>query len=415
MPDLEPGFDNSLIGLGIALAIGLLVGLQREWADEKPVGIRSSALIAIGGGVAALLYEPLGSWPIAAGLLAIGFILAGHHRASDNQGGITTLVAALVVYLVGAAAVAGYWIQAAVVGGSVTLLLHWKEPLHGWVDRLGADDFKVIARFILITLVILPVLPHRSYGPYDAFNPFETWLLVTLIVSINLAGYIALRVLGTRSGGWVAGVVGGMVSSTATTLSYAGLSRSVDRLAPLAALVILVASVVVYPRMMLEVSVVAPALLSAFVWPVVAFGVLMLGLAAIASLRMARKTTADLPERGNPAQIRMALSFAALYVGILFAIAAVRDLVGEDALFAVAFVSGLTDVDALTLSISQLHARGEVSADVAWRAIFLGSISNLLFKVAAAAILGSAALRRWILPLGSVALAAGTAIILFWP
>lgn len=415
MNELTPGIDASLIGLGLALALGLLVGLQREWADEKPVGIRSFALIALGGGLAALLLEQAGGWPIAAGLVALGIMLARHHSPSDDEGGITTLIAALVVFLIGAAAVAGYWIHVAVIGGTVTLLLHWKEPLHTWVDKLGADDFKIIARFVLITLVILPVLPNVAYGPYDAFNPFETWLLVTLIVSINLAGYVALRFVGAKAGGWIAGTVGGMVSSTATTLSYAGLSRSAGKLAPLAALVILVASIVVYPRMMVEVSVVSPALLGAIVWPIAAFATVMLALAAIVSWRMDRNAAADLPERGNPAQIRMALSFAALYVGILFAVAAVRDLVGEDALYAVAFLSGLTDVDALTLSVSQLHARGELSDDIAWRAIFLASISNLLFKVGAAAVLGSPSLARWILPTGGIALAAGAAVVLFWP
>lgn len=412
--ELEPGFDDRLIGLGIALAIGLLVGLQREWAEDKPVGIRSFALIGLTGGVAALLLEDVGGWPVAAGLVALGLILAKHH-ASDRPRGITTLVAALVVYVVGAAAVAGFWVHAAVLGGAVTLLLHWKEPMHGAIERLGREDVNVIARFVLITLVILPVLPDQAYGPYDAFNPFRTWLLVTLIVTINLAGFIALNFVGQRAGGWLAGLVGGLVSSTATTLSYAGMSRRTGRLGRLAALVILVASIVVYPRMLLEISVVSPGLLESIVWPAIAFGVVLLALAAIVSSRLGGETDSDLPERENPAQFRMALSFAALYVGILFVVGAARDLVGDDALYVVAFLSGLTDVDALTLSVSELRERGEVSADLAWRAIFLASIANLLFKVGAAAVIGAPALRRWILPTGAVALAAGAAIITFWP
>lgn len=414
MNELHPGYDERLIGLGIALAIGLLVGLQREWADDKPVGIRSFALIALVGGLSAMLMDKVGGWPIAAGLIALGLILA-RHQPTDHESGVTTLVAALVVYLIGAAAVAGFWIPAAVLGGTVTLLLYWKEPMHEWIDRIGSDDFRIIARFILITLVILPILPDKEFGPYDVFNPFETWLLVSLIVSINLAGYIALRVVGTRSGGWLAGTIGGLVSSTATTLSYAGLSRRIGKIGPLAALVILVASAVVYPRMMLEVSIVAPELLSTLVRPVLAFGAAMLVLAGIVSWRMDSSLASDLPERENPAQIRMALSFAALYVGILFAVAAVRDFVGEEALYLVAFLSGLTDVDALTLSVSQLFDRGEVPADTAWRAIFLASISNLLFKVGAAAALGSKSLRRWILPTGGAALAIGIAVVVFWP
>lgn len=199
MNEIQPGIDERLIGLGIALGIGLLIGLQREWAEEKPVGIRSFALIALAGALAALLLNKLGGWPVAAGLVALGLILAKHHERGEN-GGVTSLIAALVVFLLGAAAGAGFWLHSAVIGG-VVMLLHGKQPMHDWVERLGQDDFRVIGRFILITLVILPILPDRTYGPYDVFNPFKTWLLVTLIVSINLVGFISLRAGGTRAGG----------------------------------------------------------------------------------------------------------------------------------------------------------------------------------------------------------------------
>lgn len=177
----------------------------------------------------------------------------------------------------------------------------------------------------------------------------------------------------------------------------------------------MLASIVVYPRMMLEVSIVAPSMLADLLWPIVTFAALMLVIAGIIFWRMDRSLDSSLPDRKNPAQIKMALSFAALYVGILFAVAAARDLVGNDALFAIAFLSGLTDVDALTLSVSELVMRGEVGNDAAWRAIFLASISNLLFKVSAAAVLGAGSLRRVILPAGLVALLAGAAIVAFWP
>ena len=119
-------------------------------------------------------------------------------------------------------------------------MLHWKKPLHRWVDKLGERDFEIIVRFVLITLVILPVLPNKSFGPYDIFNPFTAWLLVVLIVAINLVGFILFRLVGARAGGWLAGLVGGLVSSTATTISYAGMSKRQRNLAPVAALVILV-------------------------------------------------------------------------------------------------------------------------------------------------------------------------------
>jgi uncharacterized membrane protein (DUF4010 family) len=408
------GSDDNLIGLGIALALGLLVGLEREWADDKPIGMRSFALIALLGGISALFIESVGAWPVAGGLVALGLVLADRTRRT-NKGGITTLVAGLVVFTIGAAAAAGLWVPAIVMGGVVTLILHWKRPMHGMVDRLGRDDLETIARFVLITLVILPILPDQTFGPYEVFNPFNTWLLVVLIVSINLAGYIAFRLVGASAGGWLAGIIGGMVSSTATTFSYSALSRDSRKLGGLVTLVILVASTMVYPRVAVEISVVAPSLLKHIVWPSVAFATLLLVTAGVVSMRMPGDAAADLPRQSNPARIKTALSFGAVYVVVLFAVAAARDFIGNDAVYAVAFASGLTDVDALTLSTSRLFDDGKIDADTAWRAIFLASLSNLMFKTGVAAVIGSPSLRRFILATGIPAIVAGAAILLLWP
>lgn len=409
-----PGYDTQLIGLGIALAVGFIIGLEREWAENKPVGVRSFSLIAAFGGVSALMLPTTGGWVIATGLLALALILILHVYRRKLEG-ITTLVAAFIVYLLGAAAVAGYWVPVIVTGGAVMVLLHWKKPLHRWVDRLGARDVEIIVRFVLIALVILPVLPDRSFGPYGVFNPFTAWFLVVLIVAINLVGFVAFRLVGTRAGGWIAGLVGGLVSSTATTISYAGMSKRQEGLGPVAALVILVASTVVYGRVLIELAVVAPGLVGSMAGPAIAFSAILLGLSFVAFRAFGRQSVTELPERDNPARIRQALTFAALYVLILFAIAAAREKVGDEAVYAVAFISGLTDVDALTLSIAQLYSGGDAMGFDAWRAIFLATLSNLLFKIAAAAVLGSPELRRWMLGTGAIALTTGTALLLLWP
>ena len=414
MQAFDPGFSTQIIGLGIALGIGFIVGLEREWAENKPVGVRSFALIAAFGGISALMLSETGGWPIAAGLLVLGMILVMHLRNRQLEG-ITTLVAAFVVYLLGAAAVAGYWLPAIVLGGAVTLLLHWKKPLHSWVERLGDRDFEIIVRFILIALVILPVLPDESFGPYDVFNPFTAWFLVVLIVGLNLLGFVAFRLVGARAGGWLAGLLGGLVSSTATTISYAGMSKQQRSLGPVAALVILVASTVVYGRILIELAVVAPDLVKTMVGPALVFAAVLLGLSLIAFRGFGSKPETELPEPENPARIRQALAFAALYVVILFAVAAAREMVGDEAVYAVAFISGLTDVDALTLSVAQLYSGGETAGFDAWRAIFLATLSNLLFKIVAASFLGSPELRRWMVGTGAVALTAGMAVLLLWP
>ncbi|MEQ8860083.1 MAG: DUF4010 domain-containing protein [Pseudomonadales bacterium] len=423
-------FVSQMVGLGLALGLGLLVGLQREWADHKLIGLRSFGIIGASGGMAALLAEPWGPWPVAAGLLAITGMVAARYlrhrdieaaggeaaqgRREDREHGATTLLAAVAVYLIGAACVAGYQTHAVVLGGSITLLLHWKRPLHGLIDRIGQDDFAAVIRLVLITLVVLPVLPNRTFGPYEVFNPFQAWLLVVLIVALNLAGYVAFRLFRADSGAIAGGVLGGLISSTATTVSFSGLSRRTPELAASAALIIFIASTVVYLRVAIELLLVAPALLRDAAVPMAVFALVMLAAAALMWPRV-RGRHVQLPDQRNPARLDVALSFAGLYVVIVFAVAAARTHIGEDAVYAVALVSGLTDVDALTLSVAQMFARGSVTGDMAWRAIFLATLANLAFKIAAASVLGSADLRRHMLTLGVATLAAGCAVLLLWP
>lgn len=407
-------FDSRLIGFGIALGLGFIVGLEREWAEGKPIGVRSFVLITIFGGLCALFINDVGPWLVVGGALALSLVLFTT-LGDSNIKGMTTVMAALVMYLIGAAAVAGYWVHAIVLGGLASLILHWKKPLHQLVDRLGHGDVETVARFILIGLVVLPVLPDQTFGPLGVFNPFKAWLLVVLIVSINLGGFIAFRLSGAHAGMWLAGVLGGLVSSTATTVSYAGMSKRKQTIAPLAALVILVASTVVYLRVVGELLVVAPNLVGWIVGPSVVFSAFMLAICAIVYRRASRTGDTELPEQTNPAQFKMALTFAAIYVVVLFSVAAARALVGDQAIYAVAIISGLTDVDALTLSVGQLFDEQALPADIAWRAIFLATWANLLFKMLIASFIGSAALRTWILATCTGALVAGGALLWLWP
>jgi uncharacterized membrane protein (DUF4010 family) len=182
-----------------------------------------------------------------------------------------------------------------------------------------------------------------------------------------------------------------------------------------AALVVIIASAVVYIRILLEVSVVAPSLLPTILWPCIVFGGIMLLIAGIVFFAGQRQSMMDIPTQPNPAEIKTALTFGCIYVAVLFAVAAARNLIGDDAVYGVALISGLTDVDALTLSMSKLFSAGNLDSGVAWRTIFLGSLSNLLFKTAVACVAGSKSMRSWMLAAGIPALLAGTAILIFWP
>lgn len=422
--------SSQVVGLALAWGIGFLVGLEREWAANKPVGLRSFTLIGGTGGLAALLGDMWGGWLVAVGLLALTSLIIVHSlryrpatapatadaeaQGAEPDQGTTTVLAALAVYLVGAACVAGYQAHGVVMGGIITLLLHWKKPLHGLVGRIGETEFSAVIRFVLITLVVLPVLPNRTFGPYDVFNPFQAWLLVVLIVGLNLTGYVAFRLLRADHGAVVGGILGGLISSTAATVSFARMTRRDGDLTASAALIILLASTVLYGRVGVELLVVAPALLSHAAAPMAAYAAVTLA-ASAALLPRVRRQRITMPEQENPARMKVALTFAALYVVIVFAVAATRDYLGDDAIYGVALVSGLTNVDAMTLSVAQLFNRGNVNAETAWRSIFLATLSNLLFKIGAASVLGTAGLRNYMLTLGTATLAAGVAVLLFWP
>jgi uncharacterized membrane protein (DUF4010 family) len=411
--------ETSLFGqIAISLLLGLLIGLQRQRAESHIGGIRTYPLIAAFGTISGWLALEHGGWIVAAGIVALAsllvvsnLILARNGKADPGQ---TSEVAALLLYGIGAYLVTGHLAVAVALGGIMTVLLHFKDPLHAFASRIGERDAAAIMQFVLVSLVILPVLPNRNFGPYETLNPFQVWLMVVLIVGISLAGYVAHKLLGSRQGTVLAGLVGGLVSSTATTASFARRAGAAPGSAGLAALVIMIASGVVYARVLVEIAVVAPGHVRAMLPPIVA----MLGLCAAVAVGMwasVRGQQAGLAEQGNPANLRVAVVFAAIYAVVSLAVAAAQARFGVDALYPVAVLSGLTDMDAITLSSSQLVTEGRLEADTAWRMVLVASFSNLLFKCGMAAAMGGRALFGRIAPAFGLALAGGAMILGFWP
>jgi len=408
--------DPQIVGIGLALGLGMLIGMEREWAESR-LGVRTLTLLSGAGGASVVLAGEFGNLMVVATLLAAALLLAAVLRRGDvdrGRMGATTAVAALVTFLVGVMAGAGLWPESIVLAAATMLLLHWKQPLHRLIDRIGPGEFETIARFTLIALLVLPILPNQTFGPYEVFNPFRSWLFVVLIVSINIAGYLLSLFSRGSSGLWLAGLVGGMISSTATTISYASVSRSRKGFGSAAALVILVASAVVYGRVLFELLLVAPTLVAAAAGPMTVMTAFLVMLAIPLSRRTSHNRL-ELPEQENPARFGLACGVAVIYVIILFAVAITRDLVGGKALYILAILSGLTDVDALTLSVAQYHSDGKLPADTAWRAIFLATLANLAFKASVAAALGARDLKRVILLTGSGGVVAGGLLLWLWP
>lgn len=404
--------------LAIALGLGLLVGIQREWTAPHVAGLRTFAAITLFGAVCGLLVESVGGWLVVAGLIAVAAIIIVGRLAkfsnSDAQAGLTTQVAALVMYMVGAAVALDQIALAVITGGGLAVLLHWKVPLHAVVDRLGEGDLRAIIQLVLIALVILPVLPDKSYGPFHVLNPFQIWLMVVLICGISLSGYFAYKFWGARAGTLLGGVLGGLISSTATTVSYSNMSRRKEGAHAQAASVIMIASTIVFARILFEVAVVAPEILTGLLPPLAAMmGLMTLIAAASYILAFRQRKTALIDE--EPSELPAALVFGVLYAVVLFAVAAVKEYSDERGLFVVAALSGLTDMDAITLSTAQMIKADRLSIATGWRMILVGGMSNLLFKAAAVAVLADRRLLWRILVMFGIALAGGALVLALWP
>jgi uncharacterized membrane protein (DUF4010 family) len=404
--------------LATSLGLGLLVGLQRQWRASEIAGIRTFPLITLLGALAIELDGGEPGWTVAAALLGLtGLLVAANlarFQAQRGDPGMTTEAAVLLMFTVGAAVGAGLHGPAIVTTGATAVLLHWKQPLHDLVQRIGERDLRGLIQLVLVAMVILPVLPDHTYGPYDVLNPYRIWLLVVLIVGISLAAYVAYRLLGAKRGAILGGLLGGFISSTATTVSYARQSRSHPRGSAIAALVIVLASTIVYLRVLIEIAVVSPDLLKLTLLPLGGMLALML-LESVVLMFSLRRHKAEPPDHENPAQLKAAVAFGALYAAVLFIVAAANHHFGDQALYVVATISGLTDVDAITLSTAKLFEDGRVEGAVAWRVVLIATLSNLVFKAGAVAVLGSHRLLIYVVVLFAVALVGGAALLLYLP
>ncbi|PTX18113.1 uncharacterized membrane protein (DUF4010 family) [Pontibacter mucosus] len=404
--------------LAIALGLGLLVGLQRQHDQSQLAGIRTFPLITLFGTLSGFLAQDFGGWILASGLFSLAALMAVANfmrsKTPNFDIGLTTEAAALLMYVVGAYLVLGQTTVAVAVGASVAVLLHLKETLHGIVAKIGQNDLRAIMQFVVISLVVLPVLPDRTFGPYQVLNPYNIWLMVVLIVGLGLLGYFAYKVFGQKSGTVLGGILGGLISSTATTVSYARRSKEQHASSMLAALVIFIASTVSFVRIITEVAVVAPGTLPTVAPPLAAVFLLMLVLAIVVYL-MRDDSQDTMPEQDNPAQLKTALVFGAIYAIVILATAFAKDQLGSGGLYIVAIISGLTDVDAITLSTSRLMQVGELQPANGWRLILVAALSNIAFKAGLVGVLGNRSVFGKVALLFGMVLAGGLLVLWLWP
>lgn len=377
--------------LVVALAIGLLIGLEREWRkqdsdDHARIGIRTFGFMGLLGGLAGALQSSLGPWLAPASLLALAILLVNDRRAGGKSNvavlteDMTTLVAAMVTALLGMLATTGAIELAVACAVIVVALLYFKPTLHGLVGKLTETELKATVRFLVISLVILPVLPDQGYGPYQAFNPRNTWLMVVMISAMSFIGYFAIRALGATMGVLATGFFGGLVSSTATTMTFAKLASDRPAVGRTFAAGAILSNAIMAVRVVILTAILAPSLAMALAVP--------LGLATAAAggfvafiWHTARqgKMESEKVSFANPFELTEAIKFALFLTVVLILERFLSDKFGAAGLYALATIAGLADVDVITLSVAR-SARIETDLTGPVIAILLAVASNTLVK-----------------------------------
>ncbi|UPT76144.1 MAG: MgtC/SapB family protein [Elusimicrobiota bacterium] len=380
--------------LGLALAIGLLVGLERGFNERRRAdgarvaGLRTFAIIGLLGGAWGQLAGPYGGPVLVGAFFSLSLLLAIAYRASAEkrgQFGLTTEIAALATFAFGALAARGFEKEAAAGAVVMTALLGFKPVLHGWLDRLGRPELEAALKFLILSVAVLPNLPDQGYGPYEALNPYSIWWMIVFIAGISFAGYASVKLLGEKAGIAATSLLGGLISSTAVTLSMARLDKRQPASLRLHAAGIVLASTVMFPRLIVEVSAVNASLLRLVAAPLGVAGAVGL-LGAWLLLRGAdAKAPADSPVFRNPLELGPALFFGGLLAAVGLASAALSARFGSSGVYATALTAGLMDVDAVTLTLGR-QAKNGLDPAVAANGILLAAAVNTVAKTVLAAV-----------------------------
>jgi len=279
---------------------------------------------------------------------------------------------------------------------ATTVILYFKLQMHEFFHRLSQRDIYAVFQFGLIAFIILPVLPDRGFGPYEALNPYNVWLMVVLISALNLCGYVTIKLVGHRWGGPVLGILGGLVSSTATTLTFSRHARDNSDSSMLGAVVVSLASTVVLARIAFLVGIVHLDLLLELAVPLTAMFLAGL-IPAVIMCRLTARQEAPVPETSNPAALKPAIIFGIIYAIVLLTVSAGKMFFGNKGVYIVSFISGLTDVDAITLSNSRLAVTGSFGIAQAAVSILIAYVANLAFKLAMVWVIAPGRMFRWTL------------------
>jgi uncharacterized membrane protein (DUF4010 family) len=375
--------------LGIALVLGLLIGLERGWRERERregmriAGLRTYGLISFLGGLSAMLAKQ--SSPLLLGFVFIALALIllvaySKNREKFEDVGITSMIASLLAFILGALVVFGHAVLAASSAVVITLLLGFKPLLHGWVSKLDQQELEATLKLLLISVVMLPILPDQGFGPWQMLNPYHVWWMVVLIAGISYLGYFAIRIAGDRHGPVVTGAFGGLVSSTAVTINLARIAKNDDTMRNALAAGILTACATMFARTLLLASIMNNELFRQLLVSLSA----MSGFTYLSALLLWLRTKAKQGNSGdmpleNPFQLGMALKFGVFLSLIMLLSKVLQIQFGNAGAYVLASISGVADVDPITLSMAQLSKQG-LDITVAAHAVFIAVAVNSGFK-----------------------------------
>ena len=395
--------SDLVMRLAVALAIGLLVGLERGWKTrgeedgQRTAGFRTFAISGLFGGIAAALATLTD--PTVLGFMFLGYIavfgaFAWLEARAQKTYSVTTIIAAALTFALGAYAVLGDLSIAIGAAVAMTVLLALREQLHGWVASLTWEEIRAALILLAMSFLLLPLLPRQPIDPWGVLNLSEIWLFAVMIAAISFGGYVAVRYFGDRLGVLMAALAGGLASSTATTLSLARLGREHAGAEKLLSAGILLSGLVMAVRVGVIAALLNPALIAPLAGPI---GGLALGLAGgVAILLFGGRSQKQSPklEIANPLELGTALKLAAFIAAVSVAAELARRFVGPTAVLAVAAISGIADVDAVTVSMSR--QAGGLGLDIATLAIAIAVGVNTVSKAVLAATTGGRAIGLYV-------------------
>ena len=406
--------------LGVALAIGLLIGVERGWSERdeeegrRVAGVRTFALIGLFGGAAALVAQRAGVLIPALGLLALGGLFATAHvihaQTRPDQLGITVPVAGLLTFVLGGLAAMGEPAVAAAGAVVAALLLSSKPVLHHWLGTLRRRELAAGLQLLLLSVVGLPLLPDQGYGPWQALNPYRIWWMVVLIAAMSFVGYFAVKEAGARRGAIFTGLFGGLASSTALTLHFSRLARTEPGLTPVLAMGILLACGTMFPRMAVVLTLVAPEVVVPALLPLALMTLVVYGAALRQWWILGERHSEAATPLANPLELPAAIGFGALLALVMVLAKGVEVWLGGLGVLALSAVSGIADVDAITLSLAGMSGSGWAPR-IAVTGIIVAAAPNCLVKGGMARGIGGGRLGTAVaLPLAGAAAAGALAV-----